>query len=218
MRTLFVEARKKFPNNPDLSPLDNLPGNLISLAATVQYLGLIPKIKSYLESKNKKIIIKKGAHYNAHILGCNSTAFDLSADTLLLITDGKFHAVNNAIQLQKPIYVYNTDTLEEVTLEEIEAHSKKTKAKQAKFLSSNVIGILVSTKYGQHHNQFSNLKRKIEALNKKCYIFESNNINTQEFENYPNIPIYINTACYGLARDHPKILNFQDILQFLKGY
>jgi len=216
MKELFIETRKKFPEDLDFSILDSLPGEKISLAATVQYLGLVEKVKSYLESKGKEVVIKKGAHHDAHVLGCNSTAFDKDADTNLLITDGKFHAVNNAVQLQKPIYVYNTKVLEEVTKEDIEAHNKKTKAKQAKFLSADVVGLLVSTKHGQHHSNFSSLKVKIEALGKKCYIFESNHIEAGEFENYLDIPIYINTACYGLARDHPKIINFQDILQFLK--
>ena len=88
METLFIETRRKFKDSEiKYNLLDNLPGKTISLAATVQYIELIPKVKSYLESKNKKVLLRKGAFHDGHVLGCNSTALDNSADTLLLITD-----------------------------------------------------------------------------------------------------------------------------------
>lgn len=217
MKTLFIETKRKFKDTDiKLSLLNTLKGKTISLAATIQYLDLIPKIKTYLESIGKKVIIKQGAHHKAHILGCNSTALDKTADQLLIITDGKFHAMNNAIQIQKPITVFTTQTLEEVTQEDIDKHNKKTLAKQKKFLLSEQVALILSTKHGQHHKQISKIKDKIEKLNKKVYIFETNNINTQEFENFPQIQLWINTACYGLARDDPRIVNLQDIIQFLK--
>lgn len=217
MKTLFIETKKKFEESSiNYSPLDTLPGKTISLAATIQYIDLIPKVKSYLESKNKKVIIRQGAHHKAHVLGCNSTALDKTADTILIITDGKFHAINNAIQLQKEIHIFNTQELDKITQNEIDQHNKRLQAKQKKFLLAEQVGLILSTKHGQHHKQVSKLKQQIENLNKKVYIFEANNINTSEFENYPSIPIFINTACYGLARDSPKILNYQDIQQFLK--
>jgi diphthamide biosynthesis enzyme Dph1/Dph2-like protein len=217
MESLFIETRRKFKDSEiNLSILDKLPGKTISLAATIQYIDLVPKVKSYLESLNKKVIIKQGAHYKAHVLGCNSTALDKTSDTLLIITDGKFHAINNAIQLQKEIFVFNTKTLDKVTQAEIDAHNTKTLTKQKKFLSAKFVGLLVSTKHGQHHKQIHKIKKKIQDLNKKVYTFESNSIDTTEFENFPQIQIWINTACFGLARDDMRIINLQDITQFLK--
>ncbi len=217
MKTLLIETKRKFKDSDiNLSTLDSLKGETISLAATIQYIDLIPKVKSYLESINKKVIIKQGAHHKAHILGCNSNALDKTSDTLLIITDGKFHAINNAIQLQKEITVFTGQTLETITQEEIDQHNKKTLAKQKKFLLSKTVALILSTKHGQHHSQISNIKNKIKALSKKVYIFESNNINIQELENFPQIQIWINTACFGLARDDPRIINLQDIQQFLK--
>ena len=215
-KTLFIEARKKFQDKDiNLKILDNLPGKTISLAATNQYLDLIPKIKTYLETQNKKVITKKGAYHKAHVLGCNSSAFDKTADTLLLITDGKFHAINNAIQLQKEITVFSGQTLEQVTQEDIGNHNKRTLAKKKKFLLAETVALIVSTKYGQHQKTIQKIKIKIQNKNKKVYIFEANNINKSEFENYPQIKIWINTACSGLARDDPKIINLSDITEFL---
>ena len=143
-------------------------------------------------------------------------SLDKTADTILIITDGKFHAINNAIQIQKPIHIFSGQTLDKITQKEIDTHNKKTLAKQKKFLLANTVGIILSTKHGQHHKQIDKIKTKIEALNKKTYIFEANNINTQELENFPQIQIWINTACFGLARDDPRIINLQDIIQFFK--
>lgn len=215
MKTLFIETRRKF-KNIDFSILDTLEGNTISLAATIQYIGLVPKVKQYLESKSKQVLIKKGAYHEAHVLGCNSSALDKSADILLLITDGKFHAMNNAIQLQREIYVFNTKALEKITQKEINDHNRKTEIKKKKFLIAKNVGLLVSTKNGQNFKPITNIKEKIERLDKSVYVFEANNINTNEFENFPKIQIWINTACYGMARDDTRILNLSNITEFLK--
>jgi len=217
MKTLLIETKRKFKNSDiELKILKKLPGKTISLAATIQYIDLVPKVKSYLESLGKSVTIKEGAHYKAHVLGCNSIALDNTAETILIITDGKFHAINNAIQIQKPIYVFSGKILEEVTQEDINTHNKKTLSKQKKFLLSDKVALILSAKHGQHHNQIIKIKTKIEKLDKKVYIFESNNINTQEFENFPQIQLWINTACFGLARDDPRIVNLADITEFLK--
>jgi diphthamide biosynthesis enzyme Dph1/Dph2-like protein len=216
MKTLFIEAKRKFKDSDiKLELLDKLPGETIALAATIQYIDLIPKVKSYLESKDKKVIVREGAYHKGHVLGCNSSAFDKSADTLLLITDGTFHAINNAIQLQKEIYVFTTNTLEKIEQKEIDAHNKKTLTKKKKFLLADNIGLLVSSKHGQHQKAIHNIREQIEKQNKKVYVFESNNINTSEFENFPQIQMWVNTACFGLARDDMRIINLADILEFL---
>ena len=213
---LYIETKKKFNNSDiNLSLLDNLPGKTISLASTIQYIELIPLIKKYLEKIGKKVIIKSGSAYPGHIIGCQSHAFDKTADILLMLADGKFHALNNSIQLNREIYVFNTRALEKTTNQDLEAISKRIKAKQSKFLNSETIGLILSTKTGQRHSSIENLKQKIQNLNKNTYIFESDTINLQELENFPNIDIWINTACYGLALDSQKIINLQDILEFI---
>jgi diphthamide biosynthesis enzyme Dph1/Dph2-like protein len=104
--------------------------------------------------------------------------------------------------------------LEKISKNQIEKINKKTKAKISKFLLSENIGILISTKSGQKTNP-EKLKLKIKKLGKTPYLFKSNNINVLEFENFPQIPIYINTACPGLAIENPKILNLSDILDYI---
>ncbi len=217
MKTIFIETKRKFENSKiKYNLLDKLPGKTIALAATIQYIDLIPEVKSHLESLNKKVVIKQGAYHKGHVLGCNSSALDKSADTILIITDGTFHAINNAIQLQKEIYVFTTHTLEKIEQEEIDTHNKKTITKQKKFLTAKTIGLLVSSKHGQNQKTIHTIKTKIEKQNKTVYIFEANNINTAEFENFPQIQMWVNTACYGLARDDMRIINLANISVFLK--
>ena len=97
MKTLFIETRKKFKEDDlNFKLLDKLNGGTIGLTATVQYLNLIPIVKSYLESRGKKVIVKMGAYYGGHVLGCNSSAFDKSADTFLMITDRKSTRLNSS--------------------------------------------------------------------------------------------------------------------------
>lgn len=216
MKTLFIETKRKFKDSDiDLYILDKLPGKTIALAATIQYIELIPKVKSYLESKGRKVIIKQGAYYKGHVLGCNSSALDKKTDTHLIITDGKFHAINNAIQLQKEVYVFTGKMLDKIEQKEIDIHNKKTLTKQKKFLTAKTIGLLVSTKHGQHNKTIHNIKEKITKKNKKVYVFESNNIDTNEFENFPQIQMWVNTACFGLAQDDIRIINLADIVKFI---
>jgi diphthamide biosynthesis enzyme Dph1/Dph2-like protein len=213
MKILNLEARKKF-TDLNLHILDSLPGKTISLAATVQYIPILYSVKTHLESNGKKVILKKGPAYEGHVIGCNPAAFSKEADTLLLITDGKFHALNNAIQMEKEIYVFNTHTLEKLSYEEIKKVNMKRQAAIKKFLMADNVGILVSTKPGQNFKSAEKIKEKLEKKGKKAYIFESDNINPSEFENF-SLPIYINTACFGLGLDDSRIVNLQDILGFI---
>jgi len=216
MKTLFIEMRKKVKDsNIDLSVLRDLPGKKISVGAIIQYIELIPKVKRYLESNGKEVLIKKGACYKGHILGCDSSAFDKTADALLLIADGKFHAINNAIQLQREIYVFNTKTMEKISQKEIQEFNKKILAKKKIFLSADVVGIIVSLKIGQKSNLVNSIKEKIEHLNKKVFVFECDNVNPSEFESFPQVKILVNTACFGLAQDDKRIINLSDVLEFL---
>ncbi len=216
MEKIFVEMRKKFNlDEINFSSLDSLEGKTISLAATVQYLDLIKPVKKYLEEKGKKVILKQGAFYEGHVLGCNPRAFEKEADNLLLITDGKFHALNNAINLEKEIFVFNTRNLEKVSREDIGKVLKKIEGKKKKFLMSDIIGLILSSKPGQRSKQFDKIKEDIEKTGKKVFVFETNNININEFENFNDIEIWVNTACYGLGLDDPRIVNYYDIAEYL---
>ncbi len=215
MKKLFLEVRRKVSGKEDFSILNSLEGEVISLASTIQYLDFIPLVKNYLESLGKKVLIKKGSFYEGQVIGCNPIAFDKNADKLLLIADGKFHAKNNALLLNREIFVFNLSKLESFSLEDLENEKKKIKSKKVKFLSSDKVGLIVSIKPGQNFPEISSLAKKIEKKGKEVYTFETNNINLNELENFPDLKIWINTACYGLGLDDPRIINLKDLNEFL---
>lgn len=215
-KVLFVEARKRFNlNKIRFLRLDTLPEGEISLAATVQYLDLVEPVKNYLESKGRKVSVGKGAYYDGHVLGCNPSAFDRSKEVLLLLCDGKFHALNNSLILDKPIYVFNTQTLEQVDEDDLNIYRRKKKAKQMKFLREEKVGLIVSTKPGQKTRAYNAMESMIKKQGKKVYLFESDNIDIGDLDNFNDIRLWVNTACFGLGLDDPKIINFQDIIEFL---
>jgi len=209
---LYIEARKKQESisSLDNSNLSNLPKELF-LVYSIQYKSLAINIKKQLINKGVKV---KGFK---QVLGCSKLK---SNYPILLIGSGRFHALNLALQNSLPIYIYNianTGKITEFDEKELEEIKTNKKAALNKFFLSNKIGILVSTKPGQQKlKQAQELKKEIEKKypEKRCFIFISNNINTNEFENF-QIPVFINTACLGLAYDSNKILNSEDIRPFL---
>jgi 2-(3-amino-3-carboxypropyl)histidine synthase len=217
MKILHIETRKKIEDSDvDYSVLNTIEGKTVSIAATIQYIDLIPKVKKYLEGKGKEVLIGKGVKYLGHVLGCNAAGFDSSADALLLITDGKFHGINNAIQLDKELYIFDMKNLEKIEKKEIEGYKKRTEAKKKLFLTEKNIGLLLSSKPGQKNKAIELIKKNIEKTGKKVYVFEADNISVSEFENFPQLKIWVNTACYGMGRDDKRIVNLADILEFLK--
>jgi len=215
MERIFLEFKKKVSGKEDFSALDSLEGKTISLSGIIQYLNFIFPIKIYLESKGKKVILSKGAFHKGHIIGCNPSAFDKKADTLLLLADGKFHATNNALILDREVFVFNLNKLEKLSFQDLERYKTKTKVKKTKFLSANKVGLIVSTKRGQNFKRIENIVNRIERLNKEVFVFETDNINLDELGNFSDIQIWINTACYGLGLDDPIVINLQDILEFI---
>lgn len=212
----FIEFRKKFDlDKINFKLLDALPQGDVSLGASVQYLDFLKPVKDYLEKQNRKVIIQKGSYYDGQVLGCNSNAFNVTCDVLLLLCDGKFHALNNAISLNKEIYVFNGTKLDKVQDDELKVYFKKIQGKQMKYLNSEKIGILVSNKKGQFSSGAFKIKERIENSGKKVYVFFGDSLSVNEFENFPDIDIWVNTACFGLAMDNNKIINLSDILEFL---
>ncbi|MBS3073536.1 hypothetical protein J4465_01940 [Candidatus Pacearchaeota archaeon] len=46
-------------------------------------------------------------------------------------------------------------------------------------------------------------------------MFIANNLDLNQFENFPEISIYINTACPGLMLDSDKIINLEQVEEIL---
>lgn len=222
IRVLFVEAHKQKKAielaiaKLNIRELVQLPKDLV-LAYSIQYREIAEKIKELLERNKFKI------KDFIQVLGCSKINNRYKCENLLLISSGKFHSLNIVLNSKrvgiKNVYIYNigVNRLEKPEALEISRLEKNLELCKKKFLTSDKIGILVSTKHGQ--NDLISAEKIKEKINKKfpekrVYIFISNNINPAEFENF-DTPIFINTACSGLAYDSGKIINSDDILEFL---
>jgi len=195
----------------------------IALFASVQFLAL-DHVKEQLKKANIKVIATKAVRTDAQmqILGCDAyhDSFKKNTiqdtDAILYIGDGKFHplALLHAQRMQKKIkgvilWDPIAKVMNRITEKDILKQTKKTKANIVRFLSATEIGILVTVKPGQQYlNTAKKLKEKLEKEGKKTYIFIDNTLDYAQFENYPFIEAWVNTAC-------PRI-GFDDILHIRK--
>jgi len=196
MKTLFIEARQKF-NKQNSINLYNLPKTL-HILYSIQFKELAESIKKQLENKHKILGFEQ-------VLGCSIIK---PKAPLLLIGSGRFHASQIAYSTGKPVFLFNRK-LEKISQIEINKFKAKEKAKLSRFLLSENIGILISSKPGQNNlKQALALKKKLEHeyQDKKFFLFFSEIINLSELENF-QIDLFLNTACPGLELDNNKVLN-----------
>jgi len=199
---LYIQAIQKNLNvKLSKKEINKLPKKLF-LAYTIQYKNLADFIKKQL--KASKIKIEKFQQ----VLGCSKINTKIP---VLLISTGRFHTENLILQAPE-VYILENNKIIKTSEEEIRRLKSRKKTALIKFLSAEKIGILVSTKPGQENlKKAVKLKEKLRKEGKKSYIFLSNNIDVNQFENF-NIDSWLNTACPALALDHPAIINYQDLL------
>lgn len=178
-----------------------LPKN-IAIAYSIQYKENAEKIRKILSGTHKITGF-------IQVLGCSKPKFPKNTDAILLISSGRFHTVSLAFESNLPVYILESDKFSKISEREIDLMIKRKKASYVRFLHAEKIGILVSAKPGQE-----NLKKAVEAKkklkNKKSYIFISNEISIKEFENFPEIGSWVNTACPRLDFDS-SVINMRDL-------
>jgi diphthamide biosynthesis enzyme Dph1/Dph2-like protein len=203
MKTLFIPTKIKSKINKTkiLEISKKLPKN-IAINYSIQYSKIAEQIKEILSEKHNILNF-------IQVLGCSRPIFSKETKAILLISSGRFHAISLAKESKLPVYILENNKLEKISQQGIELLEKKQKVSYMKFLHADKIGILISTKPGQENlGKAINLKKKIK--NKKSYIFLSNQININEFENFPDIQSWVNTACPRLDFDS-SIININKI-------
>lgn len=205
MKVLYIESTKKENDPINIDP-SLLPKKLL-LAYSIQYKKIAEKIGKELETRGIKILGFR------QVLGCSKL---LSKSPILLIGSGKFHALNLALQ-NKEVYVYD-GKIKRIDEKEVEILKLRKKNLLNKLIQAKKIGIIISTKPGQERSKeakalVSRLRERYKE--KEVFSFVSSNINTNEFENF-QIDLWINSACPGLINDSDKIINIDDIFDFLE--
>jgi len=200
MKTLFIEAKSGLDITKVLKKV-KVKGRA-GLVTTIQHLH---KLK-----QAKKII--PDSIIGGQVLGCDVSAAEKikdEVDVFIYIGTGAFHPLGVALKTGKEVIVANplTENVSKISKKDIEDHKRRVKGKYLKFLSAEKVGILVSTKPGQYQ-----LEKALEfqrRLEKPSYIFLADTFSENELENYPDIDIFINTACPRM--DWKKVINLEDV-------
>lgn len=180
MKTIFVPAKSSVDVMGVVKKL-KLPKKKICLVSTIQFVDQLDKAKEYLSKKGYDVVV------GGQVLGCNViNALKTKAEVYVYIGSGEFHPLE--LVGRGEVYIANplSGEVSKCTLRE-------KKGKIAKFLGSDKIGILVSTKPGQE-----NLKSALDLVNKlkkEAYVFVVNEIDLSKLEDFNDIEFWINTAC-----------------------
>ncbi|MEM4703074.1 MAG: diphthamide synthesis protein [Candidatus Pacearchaeota archaeon] len=207
MRVLYIPVRQNIDLSQFEKEIDKLPKR-VGLVSTIQFIDSIREISRILKRKDKQVFISG----QGMLLGCNLEAATRIQDKVcafLYLGSGNFHPLQLALALkkEKPIFTFNPLAGKLVKLDWREVRKIKARQRGAriKVLSSDKIGVLVSTKQGQCKlDEALKLKEKLEKQGKKIYLFLFDNFQSEQLENWQDLA-WLNTACPGLSLEQPKL-------------
>lgn len=203
MKTLFISTTTKSEFDFKANEISKKLPKKILIAYSIQYEKTAQKLKKILSNSHKILQF-------IQVLGCSNPKISNKTQAILLISSGKFHAISLAYETKIPVYLLEKDNLELISKKEIEKFEKRKKSTILQFLSSDSVGIFISTKYGQERlKKAFEIKDKLNC--KKNYFFLANNFNNFEMENFPQIQSWINTACPRIDMNSSKILNVREL-------
>lgn len=208
MKTIFIEAKSDAELKLSKEQIEKLPKK-IGIVTTIQHLYKIKDIQKQLPNS----IIA------GQVLGCSASSakkIKNDVDAFLYVGSGVFHPIEIAIETEKDVFCFNpfTKKLSKIDDNEIQKYNKKKIGSLTKFLSSDRIGILVSTKSGQ--NRMDDAVKLAEKKDKEYYLFAFDTLNELDLENFPFIECWVNTACPRIADEKIKIVNIDDLKELEK--
>ncbi len=194
----------------------------IGLVSSLQYIKGLGKLKRFLEKEGKEVYVYKSEKHGGQILGCRLEAglkIQDKVDCFICLTTAKFYPLGLSLKTSKPVFVLD---FEKNSLYLIENEKKRYEKiilwNLEKFKEANEVGILVSSKIGQFKFPIE-IKKKIEKMGKKAYVFYLNEIAPEKLEGI-KVDILVNLACPRIGIDDiPRykipIINASDLFEFL---
>jgi 2-(3-amino-3-carboxypropyl)histidine synthase len=199
------------------APMDLLPQSLealkdytkLGLVTTIQHMHQLGTVKQFYESKGHEVLIGKPygfAKKPGQILGCDigsAANIDSKVDALVYFGGGIFHPLGAVLATKKPFFVIEPF---QGTIERFdgyrELYAKKRKAKILRSLEAKRIGIMLTTKNGQHNMALAKvLKAKIEKSGMSAGILVANTFDFESLNNMLEFDAFVNTACPRLSID-----------------
>lgn len=202
MKTLYVPAYLRKDITPSLiKALKLLSGfRNVGIVTTAQHINQIHKAFDFLKNAGINPVL------GGQIIGCNqdnAEKIGKKVDCFLYIGSGRFHPVKLAVETGKKVVVANpySDSAEEITERECRIYRKKYMARVLKAAEGRIFGVVVSTRSRQFNvRKALQIKKKLESLGKKAFIFAGSDISPQNLLGY-GVDAWVNTACPRLPED-----------------
>ncbi|MGC8479126.1 MAG: diphthamide biosynthesis enzyme Dph2 [Candidatus Micrarchaeia archaeon] len=210
--------------------LDKLkPFKTIGLMTTIQHIHQLDAVKSFYEKNGKEVIIGKPygfAKKRGQILGCDigsAASIDRECDALVYFGGGLFHPLGAVLHTKKPFLLVEpfNNTIEFIDHYR-ERYYKRSRGRILSALDAKNVGILVSTKNGQHNMSLAKiLKSKLEKEGIKSGILVANTFDFESINNMMEFDVFVNTACPRIAvddtdRTRKPLLSANEIIEVLK--
>jgi 2-(3-amino-3-carboxypropyl)histidine synthase len=177
-----------------------LGGKTTGLVTTIQHVHLVPAMELFLKERGIDVRVAEGRGRTPHrgqVLGCCfTTAKETKSGQILFVGTGLFHPIGIALSTGARVVALDplTGTAQEVSGD---ALLRRRFAVIERARGAKSIGILVSTKSGQHR---MDLARRLAALSPDAVIVTMNEVSPDELLNL-GFACYVNTACPRLAYD-----------------
>lgn len=194
------------------------PYKKIGLATSIQFVDAIEKVKSFLESRGKKVFTHTALQHPGQILGCNleaATKIEKDVDCFLCISAGKFYGLGLVMKTDKPMFCLDLERGEIFDLINFKKKVQKIIAwNKSQFEDARKVALLVSWKRGQMKLPFE-VKKKLEKKGKEVYIFAMDEITPEKLIGL-KIDAAISLACPRIGIDDLErykipILNLEQI-------
>lgn len=205
---LYVESRSDADvDDSILESLSTLPGS-VGLLATVQYLGLIPKVRRILESSGRSVHVGVGDSRICHpgqVLGCNCSAAEAVDDDVegfLFIGEGDFHPLAAAFGMEKQVLVLNP-----VTGEVRDMAEKRDRILRRRFAviqgarDAQSFLVIVCSKVGQDRSELADgIVGLLRSHGRTAFKVVIEEVNPTALMSY-QVDAFVNTACPRIAMD-----------------
>jgi 2-(3-amino-3-carboxypropyl)histidine synthase len=219
MKVIYIDAKFEGDLKLGKEVITYLKKNKIKslgIFASTQFSD-ISDIENQLSEEKIKSVKTKASRTNdkVQILGCDCYQGNFEKDYfekiegILYIGDGLFHpkalllAQRNSPN-PKPVVLWDpfSKKMRVISEKDILGQINKMKQNLKAFILSKEIGILVTTKPGQQYlKQSLKLKKELEKKGKNVYVFLTDNVNFQDFENFNFVQCWVNTACPRIGTD-----------------
>ena len=185
----------------------------VNVSAVLQHVHLIPKLRKFLEAQGFQTssgMARPPYMLEGQVLGCDYYAVRDDSDAFVNVSGGRFHSLGVALATQRPTFKLDPyeNRVEDVSKEAF----RVLKVRLAKIFEAKdreVWGIIRGLKLGQNRPTLVNfLKRGLEGIGKKVYVFTNRIVTVDALRNLPNeVEVFVVTSCPRVPVDD--VYNFE---------